>query len=303
MREPRGRPPGPTLREVAAGVAAELELAGIESAHVEAERLISAALGIARSRLVVDGGEHVDPAGAASVARAVARRLDGEPLQHIEGTVDFRRLVLVSDGRALIPRPETEQLLDLIVAHVRVADPVARALEVGVGSGAIALSLLTEDLVDFVVGLDVSAPALAQARENAARTGVESRLDLRLCPAEIWPPVAGEPRFDLLVANLPYIASGDIAGLPPEVGEHEPRVSLDGGEDGLAVIRTLIAGAPPVLAPGASLFLEIGAGQGVAVMSLLAERAGWEAARVVSDLAGSPRFVTARRMGSGPGPN
>jgi len=300
---PARRPIGPTRREVLQGVTAELRQAGLESPGLEAGRLIAAELGITRSRLTVDGSERVSPAEAARVARAVARRLQGEPLQHIEGSVEFRRLVLVSDPRALIPRPETEQLVDLIVNQVRVEGPVGRALEVGVGSGAIALSLIAENLANFVIGLDVSSLALEQARENAAEAGVGTRLELRRCDVDFWSCLTGEARFDLLVANLPYIATDRIEGLQREVRDHDPRVSLDGGEDGLVLIRRLIRGAPGVLVRGARIFLEIGADKGPAVMALLEDGACWDDARIAPDLTGTPRFATARFAGVPPAPS
>jgi len=290
------RPIGPTRREIVDGVAGELSLAGIESPRVDAERLVATALGIPRVRLTAEGGERVGPEGAIAVARAVSRRLSGEPLQHIEGSVDFRGLVLVADGRALVPRPETEQLVDHVAR--RLGDTGApRVLEIGVGSAAIALSLLTEGLAGTVVGLDISQESLDQARENAVRAGVEDGLELRRCGPEIWPAVEGEPPFDLIVANPPYIATRDIEGLAPEVRDHEPREALDGGPDGLDVIRTIVAGAAGVLREGGSVVLEIGADQGERVARLLEEGEGWVDVRIDADLAGRPRFASARSAG------
>lgn len=291
------RPVSPTRREILAGITSELRQAGLESPHVEAERLIATALSISRSDLTVGAAERVAGPEAVQVARAVARRLEGEPLQHIEGSVAFRRLVLVSDGRALIPRPETEQLVELVARRVATEGPARRALEVGVGSGAVALSLIAENLADLVVGLDVSERALGQARQNAERADLAARLELRRCPVEIWPAVSGEARFDLLVANLPYIATDEVDRLQTEVRDHEPRVALDGGPDGLDVIRTLIEGAPDALVPGARIFLEIGADQGPAVRALFDEGGRWEEVRIEPDLAGRPRFATARLGG------
>ncbi len=302
MRDPeRGTPtplrrtPGPSVRETVAGITAEFAAAGIESPAVEAERLIAAALDLPRSRLHTDGGRRLTAEEGLEVARRAARRLSGVPLQHLEGTVEFRRVVLVSDGRALIPRPETEQLIDRIAAWVARHGTVARGLEIGVGSGAIALSLLTEGLAERVVGLDVSEAALAQARENRAAAGLEGRLELRRCPPGIWPAVAREPAFDMIVSNPPYVRRGDLDQLAVEVREHEPRVALEGGGDGLAVIRRIVGGAGGALRAGAPLFLEIGAGQGPAVRELFASRGGWDEVRVERDLAGRERFVIARR--------
>lgn len=293
----RRRPPGPTRREVVRGVAGELERAGLESPRVEAERLVANALGVARAELTVAGGVGLTPSEAAAVARVVARRLEGEPLQHIEGTAEFRTLTLVSDGRALVPRPETEQLLDLVEAWLVDRTPAARALDVGVGSGALALSLLAEGLAGRVVGLDVSARALAQAAENAARLGVDG-LELRACGPDIWSGLEPGERFDLIVSNPPYVATSEWAGLEPGVRDREPRVALDGGEDGLDVFRVLAAGLSQRLAPGGAVFLEIGHDQAEAVTELL-RAAGLAEVRVARDLAGRTRFVMATRSASG----
>ena len=302
MTEPRPggagrRPAGPTRREIVQGVWRELELAGLEAPQVEAERLVAAALGLSRSELGVSGGERAGPAGAASVARAVSRRLEGQPLQHIEGTVDFRRVRLVSDGRALIPRPETEQLLDLVAAWRRDRSGPVEALDIGVGSGAIAIALLDEGIGASVIGLDVSADALELARENARRAGVEN-LELRACPPDIWSALAPDETFDLIISNPPYVTTSEWTGLDPIVRDHEPRAALDGGEDGLDVIRTVVTGAAARLRAGGALFFEIGMSQGPAVLDLLEAEALLSAARIGTDLAGRSRFASARKTGS-----
>ncbi len=302
MTEPRPggasrRPAGPTRREIVQGVRRELELAGLEAPRVEAERLVTAALGLSRSELAVSGGERVDPAGAASVARAVSRRLEGQPLQHIEGTVDFRRVRLVSDGRALIPRPETEQLLDLVAAWHRDRGAPVDALDIGVGSGAIAIALLDEGIADRVVGLDVSADALELARENARRANV-GKLELRACPPDIWSALGPDEAFDLIISNPPYVTTGECADLERCVRDHEPRVALDGGEDGLDVIRTVVSGTAGRLREGGALFLEIGMSQGSAVLRLLQAEAALSDGRIGTDLAGRPRFASARKADS-----
>ncbi len=293
------RPAGPTRGEIVRGVRRELELAGIEAPRVEAERLVAAALSLSVGELGLTGGERVDPGAAAAVARAVSRRLEGQPLQHIEGTVDFRRVRLVSDGRALIPRPETEQLLDLVAAWHRGLGAPVDALDIGVGSGAIAIALLDEGIADRVVGLDVSDDALDLARENARRAAADG-LELRLCPPGIWSALDAGETFDLIISNPPYVTTPEWAGLDPAVRDHEPRVALDGGEDGLDVIRTVVSGAAARLREGGALFLEIGMSQGPAVLRLLKAAAMLSDGRIGTDLAGRPRFASARRADSGP---
>ena len=290
------RPAGPTRREIVQGVRRELELAGLESPRVEAERLVAAALTVSVSELGLSGGERVDPPGAAAVARAVSRRLEGQPLQHIEGTVDFRRVRLVSDGRALIPRPETEQLLDLVAAWGRDRSTPVDALDIGVGSGAIAIALLNEGIAGRVVGLDVSEDALGLARENARRAGA-GNLELRRCAPDIWSALETGEAFDLIISNPPYVATPEWTALDPVVRDHEPRAALDGGEDGLEVIRTVVSGAAAHLREGGALFLEIGMSQGPAVLALLEAEPVLTECRVRLDLAGRPRFASARKGG------
>ncbi len=286
------RPSGPTRREIVQGVEREFALAGLESAAVEAERIVAAALEIPRPVLATQSGSRVDPRAAVRVARAVSRRLEGQPLQHIEGTLDFRRVRLVSDGRALIPRPETEQLVDVIASWVGRAAPVSRALDIGTGSGALALALLDEALAVRVLGLDVSATALVQAEENAQHSGLEG-LELRLCPPGVWSALDPAERFDLIVSNPPYVSTSEWSMLDPVVRDHEPRVALDGGPTGLDVIRVVIGGAAAALIEGGALFLEIGASQGPAVLELLQAEPRLSEARIGLDLAGRTRFASA----------
>lgn len=316
------RPPGPTRREAVAGVRKELEDAGLESPRTEAERLVAHALGLERARLLQRLEEPLSPGEAGRLASAVRRRLAGEPLQHIEGTVEFRELVLRADRRALIPRPETEQLVEEVLrwarergerpgggrgepaggAIARLArgrSPAARgwlrdALDVGTGSGAIALSLVAEGIVERAVGIDVSAEALAQAAENRTLAGLgEERVEFRLAVPPAWSALRAGERFDVIVSNPPYIPDEELEDLPPEIGGHEPREALAGGTEGLEVIREIVGGAARHLRPGGALFLEIGADQGPAVRGLLEASAEWAGVEVERDLAGRERFVRA----------
>ncbi|MFQ5889040.1 MAG: N5-glutamine methyltransferase family protein [Gemmatimonadota bacterium] len=326
-------PPAPTRREAVLGLAEELGSAGVESARLEAERLVCHALGIDRAELALTGAERLTPEEAGRLARAVGRRLSGEPLQHIEGTVAFRQLVLAADRRALIPRPETEQLVDLVAAWgarrsrqragggesaVRVvrrpmtdpaggfreADPssgrrkralVGCALDIGTGSGAIALSLAVEGIAARVVATDVSGEALEQAAENRARLPPEvaERVELRRSAGPVWEPVRPGERFDLIVSNPPYVTDRELEELPPDVGDHEPREALAGGPDGLEVLREIVAEAARHLKPGGALFLEIGPAQGEAVRRLLEATGRWRRVEVEPDLTGRDRFVRA----------
>ena len=314
-------------------MARELETADAEAAvddpRLEAERLVAHVLELERAELARTGDEPMDPARARRLARAVRRRLAGEPLQHIEGTVHFRELVLSADPRALVPRPETEQLVDRIVAWAeersggatgasraaragsRVvtagrrrgrsarAEPLLdAALDIGTGSGAIALALVAEGIARRAVGLDRSAAALEQAAENRSASGLgPGEVELRRVEGGMWEAVGEEERFDLVVSNPPYVRDADVGRLPAQIREHEPREALAGGEDGLGVVREIVAGATAHLRRDGALFLEIGEGQGEAVRGLLERAGGWREVEVGLDLAGRERFVRAR-----PGP-
>ncbi|MFB6368094.1 MAG: peptide chain release factor N(5)-glutamine methyltransferase, partial [Gemmatimonadota bacterium] len=238
---------------------------------------------------------------AGRLARATRRRLNGEPLQYIEGTVQFRELTLLCDRRALIPRPETEQLVERVAQWIRGqsgGEPrdVERLLDIGTGSGAIALSLLHEGLAERALGVDVSREALQLAGQNRERTpGVDDgRLELRLASSPLWNSISSSERFDLIVSNPPYVSDGDLEDLPREVREYEPEVALDGGSDGTRVIREILARGARYLRPGGVLFLEIGEGQGDAVREIASGTGEWSEVEVGRDLAGRERFVRLR---------
>ncbi len=320
MSAPAGtdRPPGPTRDEAVSGVARELEAAGeevgVDRPRLEAERLVAHVTGAERAELIRTGDRRLTPEEAGRLARAVRRRLAGEPLQHIEGTVAFRELVLLADERAFLPRPETEQLVDRVARWARGRagtegrgvrtvgrrdrdEPLlGTVLDVGTGSGAIALSLVVEDVAEHVVGLDVSADALMQAAANRSGAGLsEEEVELRLASRPLWSAVGREERFEAIVSNPPYVTDEEMEELPAEIAEHEPREALAGGPDGLEVIREIVGRAHAYLRPGGALFLEIGSGQGEAVEELLEEAGRWSAVEIGRDLAGRDRFVRAER--------
>ncbi|MCL7970456.1 MAG: peptide chain release factor N(5)-glutamine methyltransferase, partial [marine benthic group bacterium] len=172
--------------------------------------------------------------------------------------------------------------------------PLERVLDIGTGSGAIALSLLQEGAANLVVGVDLSAPALDQARENATRLGLADRLELRPVRSSPWDAIEAGERFDAIVSNPPYVADGEIPALQVEVRHHDPREALAGGPDGLEVIRQITAEASDYLEPGGAIFLEVGASQGEAVARLLEAASAWHHVSVERDLSGRERFVTGR---------
>jgi len=266
-----------TIRAVLGGGAATLAAAGCDTPRLDAELLLAAVLGVDRARLVLDAGRVLDAAALEAFEALLARRAAREPVAYILGRRAFRRIELDVDRRVLIPRPETELLVEVGL----VLPASASVVDVGTGSGAVALALKDERPDLSVWGVDASEDAVALARANAARLGLE----VRLVRTDL---LDGLPPFDGVLANLPYVAEGAV--LAPEIALYEPRDALFAGADGLEVIRRLVgrlAGVPYVA-------LEIGSEQGDEVAALL-RAAGFGAIRRLRDLAGHQRVITGRR--------
>ena len=279
-------PEVPTLGEILKRSEEFLQRKGIENFRGDARRLMAAGLAITPMQVMLQFERPLTEPEVARLRALVVRRGQNEPLQHIEGTVGFRHLEIRCDHRALVPRPETEILVDLALERLRGASK-ARVHEVGVGSGCVALSLRHERADLRVTGSDISIPALALARENAERLG----LWLPLWRGDLLAGVrAGS--LDAVVSNPPYIASGEIAGLSAEV-RHDPQLALDGGPDGLNVFRHIVPQAFDALKPGGWLLCEHGHDQGAPTRALCAS--GWTDVATVKDLAGVDRFLVARR--------
>ena len=264
---------------------------GIENARLEAELLLAHVLGIGRLDLYLQYDRPLTESQLEAYRGYVRRRLKREPLQHIIGRVQFRHLELCVDARALIPRPETELLVEEVLRYARDRAEALRALDLGVGSGAIALSIVREAPNVSVVATDMAGGALALAGENADRLG----LSVELRSGDLWAAVASAEQFDIVVSNPPYVAHHERATLQPEVRDWEPAAALFGGDDGLQVIRGLIARAPSHMRPGALLALEIGMTQAAAVRVLIEQTTSFENIRVVRDLSGRERILTALR--------
>lgn len=245
----------------------------------EAERL---------RRVAAGGGAELDAGGRARFAELCRRRRAGEPLQYLEGTAAFGPIEVLVDGRVLIPRPETEQLWERVMA-LAPSGPGTVA-DVGTGSGCLALAVKHRRPDLRVVAVDIDPGALGLARRNAHRLGLETEFALGDLLAPLDPGLRGE--VDVIASNPPYIAESEWAGLPAEVRDYEPRIALAGGEDGLLFHRRLAREARPWLAPGGVLMAEIGETQGADVAALFAA-AGWEA-EIAPDLTGRDRFLTAR---------
>ena len=231
------------------------------------------------------------PAGAASRFEDLwERRIAGVPVQHLVGEWDFFGRPFSVDSRALVPRPETELVVETALAEA----PEARCiLDLGTGSGILAVTWLLERPESRAVAVDASSDALALARRNAARHGVLGRLSF--AAADWTSALASGAAFDLAISNPPYLAVGEAAGLSVTVRDHDPAVALYAGKDGLDAIRRLLSDLPSQLAPGAPFLFEIGSGQAEAVEREVSARPAWRFERIVPDLAGIPRVAVLRR--------
>jgi release factor glutamine methyltransferase len=276
------------LLEVLRGTERYLADRGVENPRLNAEHLLAHALGLKRMELYLQFDRPLTEAERAPLRDLVKRRGTREPLQHVLGTAEFHGRSFISDKRALVPRPETEQLVELAleIAKTKSAPTI---LDIGTGSGVIALTIALTIALELpsatIHATDVSPDALALAAENAARHALTDRITFH--QTDLLPP--GETKFNLIIANLPYIPAGEIASLSPEV-RHDPVSALDGGPDGLDLIRRLIDTAPTRLAPGGALLLEIGAGQADAVNTYLTERK-FRDISIRSDYQNIPRFA------------
>lgn len=279
---------GPTVADALAGAIARLAAAGVPEPRADAEVLLAQALGTSRTGVIAAARRPLVPDVAAVFDAMLARRAAREPVQHVVGTQEFWSLPIAVDARVLVPRPETELVVE---TALRLAPEARRVLDVGTGSGAVAVALARELPSARVVASDRSVEALAVARANLARLAPAVTL-VRASLADGFRRGA----FDLIVANLPYCRTGDLAGLAPEVRDHEPRMALDGGPDGLDAVRTLVATAPEALAAGGWLVLEVGIGQAGTVAVAAAER-GYERIEVLRDAAGIERVVAAEGRG------
>jgi release factor glutamine methyltransferase len=274
-------------------VARRLRHAGVDRPDLDARLLVGHALGLDHTGLARAGERLLDDVEAARIEALVLRRLAREPIARIVGTKEFWGLRLAVTPAVLVPRPETETVVEQALAALDRDGPRRRALrfaDLGTGSGAIMLALLRELPHAFAIGTDRDPVALAVARDNAQRLGLAHRARFVACDFG----TALAPGFDLVATNPPYVASSEIATLAPEVAVFDPRGALDGGADGLAAYRAIAADAGRLLAPGAHFVAEIGKGQADAVASLLAAQRFGDIG-VAPDLAGIPRALTATR--------
>src|SRR4030095_3394617 len=272
-----------TLLEVLQSTTAYFTKHKIENPRLNAEHLIAHVLKMSRIELYLEFETKLNEQELARLRDLVKRRAQGEPLQHLLGTVEFCGQTFLCDKRALVPRPETEELVELLKSEIR--NPKFEILDVGTGSGVIALSLAKEFPEAKVFAGDISDDALGAAKENAARLGLSERVEFR--KGDLLENFS--ERFDLIVANLPYVSMQDRQSLAREV-LHDPEVALFAGEKGDELARKLIEQAPARLNPGGLLALEIGINQAEGLTEFLRQK-NYHDIRAKKDYSGTPRFV------------
>jgi release factor glutamine methyltransferase len=275
---------------------ARSRLSAWETAQSDADELVSRLVGLSRTELYLKRGEPLSPELWQRLDGWLRRRVAGQPIQYITGRAAFRSLDLAVDGSVLIPRPETEQLVEAVLAVLReelARWPSPRVLDLGTGSGAIALSLAREWPQASIFATDASDEALATARENARMLGLAERV--QFLPGHWLDAVGGDDRFEVIVSNPPYIATGEAASLAVDVREHEPPQALYAGESGNEALREIIEEAPRHLVAGGLLALELAESRAREVAAWFEGAHDWSEVDLRDDLAGRPRMLLARR--------
>ena len=262
---------------------------GLENARLQAELLLAAVLGVKRLDLYLQFERPLHRSEVDRYREYVRQRLRRVPVQYITGVAAFRHLELAVTPAVLIPRPETEVLVDIAL---EVLPEGGRVLDLCCGSGAVALALAQEAAAAQVVAADVSAAALEAAKANAQRCGLAGRVKWHC--GDLFVPLCGTAPFDLIAANPPYVRWRDLAQLAPEVRDYEPQLALDGGEDGLAFYRRIAQEAADFMRPGGYLLLEVGDGQSAVVADLLTRSERLTEVHIRPDLNQIPRIVVAQ---------
>lgn len=269
---------------------AESELSGLDDPRLEAELLLRYLTGWSLHEMYANLDTEMPPRLYRRYMQLTARRRLREPLQHITGSVEFMGRNFSSGPGALIPRPETEILVGILL---ELLESPRRILDVGTGSGVIAVSLALEYSECFVAGTDISMDALSLAARNIEFHGA---CNVSLVRGHLIESFILEPGFDCIAANLPYIPSSELKALQPEVRLSDPAAALDGGPEGLELVNELASSAPAVMKEGGLLALELDPGQVISVAASLEERPQWKEVSVHDDLTGRPRVLTARKM-------
>jgi release factor glutamine methyltransferase len=287
-----------TVRRVIAWIQADFERRGVDSARLEADLIVAHTLGLKRIALFLDPDRPLMDSELAGIRKLVERRRGHEPMAYILGEREFYGRGFEVNAAVLIPRPDTELLVERALLVLRDESLEGQVLDLCVGSGAVALTLAAECPDRQLVATDISAAALAVARRNAERLGVSERVAFR--EGDLFQAVEPTARFACITVNPPYIGSDELSELAPDVRDYEPRAALDAGPDALSFYRRLAEVAPSFLLPRGGLLAEVGAGQAVAV-STLWQQAGLVDVRSHRDLNGIERVVEGRaRNGTEP---
>jgi release factor glutamine methyltransferase len=285
-----------TVRRVITWLHGDLQKRGFESARLEADLLVAHALKQKRIALYLDLDRPLEDAELRTIRALVERRRAFEPIAYILGEREFYGRSFAVDKNVLIPRPDTETLVEQALLTLRNGDGAERVLDLCTGSGAVALTLAAELPARKVLATDVSEAALAVAARNAGRLALSERVELRL--GDLFAAVPEAERFAVITANPPYIGEDELLTLAPDVRDHEPALALNAGGDALSFYRRIGAEASRYLMPGACLLVEVGYTQASAVAALFAE-AGLTEVRSAKDLAGTERVVIGRYAGAG----
>jgi release factor glutamine methyltransferase len=263
---------------------------GIENPRLDAELIVAHVLGIDRTRVIIESLRPLEGAELSRLRELVKRRRSREPIAYLRGTREFYGLPFKVDPRVLIPRPDTEALVDTALTRTAHVSLSMRLLDLCTGSGCVAIAIAKQRPTGKITATDVSGDALAVARENAYRLGA---YNVAFAQGDLF-EAAPSHRFDVITANPPYIASGEIPELMADVRDFEPRLALDGGADGLDFVRRILDGAPGRLEKDGVLAMEIGAGEADATRGLFAER-GWRDLEIARDYGKIERVVSGRR--------
>jgi release factor glutamine methyltransferase len=263
------------------------------SPRLDAELLLASAIGIDRVRLVIESARRLNDAELGLYRSLIQRRRAGEPVAYILGSREFYGISFSIDRRALVPRPDTETLVEVALDRTRARSMYGRALDLCTGSGCVAIALARSRPTWRITASDISPEAASLAWENTRRNG--AAFSLRVVTGDLYQPLAGE-RFELVTANPPYIPSAELASLAPDVRDFEPRLALDGGPDGLDVVRAVVAGAARHLEPNGVLAVEVGHDQAARVRELF-EQAGFCEVASRRDYGGHERVVSGSRPG------
>ncbi len=281
-----------TIRKVLAWASDDLKKRGVSSPRLDAELLLGRVLRMDRVGLLIDADRPLAKEELGRYREMHQRRRAGEPVAYLLGVREFYGRPFLVDRRVLIPRPDTEHLVEVALARTRHLSLSARVLDLCTGSGCVAISLGRERPTTSVIGADVSPDALAVAAENVLRLGA---YNVGLICSDLFATLRpGRDRFDLITANPPYIAEGEIPSLAVDIRGYEPHLALGGGPDGLDLLRRIVAEAPPFLAEGGALAVEIGSDQGEAVQGIFAAQ-GYLDVSVQRDYGGLDRVVSGRR--------